>query len=691
MEEDCRMIENAQDRNSEVSCIIDSLVPTCLAAQQQFSNAQIVNIDDTSLVNITPDSVQIIGYSNKRNDNAIEEKKEYEPINGCLYNRNNKTIEDGKQLEQRVRQKIVRDSGYHGASTFRGENGDTKRNIFEELQEIDGLHDDASRGGADERVKNMDGKKKVTIDLHNKDEFCQEPVIENVELSETENQEELCVGDLNKCEFRDDETLCTAKEETVGNITADFDRESPCQNSENSSADDSKDVKYRRKGRRECEVNSEFSYVSDAVNDGFKQLFGDEVVERTEEVIETNEENQETRVGRCRQHMIHSFVEGKNGNTIIINIGHAGLYIAGNNNKIHLPGGGPYVEPNGSLRLVLNRDDVLQSVIKNDPRLFPKALKRDGSCATRRYDKIMNQMRHFQDNGLSEKMEVYSKKLEERFESAREVDLKVVVKVQFVVFCIYKKDLTRAKTELDEAMKLAEHAENRQFLIGRCLIFYANIALYEKQYEKALNYLDQANSVLALFASGEDKAMIWYLYGCVYMNMAALKSEISEELERKAIECFEIEVQHGKEDPDPCVIAKKLQFSMLKRIHIYLRTYASHCHEYQVSKASTAKAKELLDAFEHDLWSEASSAAQVHFAAMRSDYFYRMGQPLRALDIIKTEGAIRARRIGHLPLKEMVDSRISLFEELIMGNERNVMVLEDVSDEAIDNILDEED
>ena len=512
-----------------------------------------------------------------------------------------------------------------------------------------------------------------------------------MELSATEDHGELRVADLTEGKFRDDETVCAAREDSVDKITPPFDQESSCSNAETSSTDGSKAVKYRREGTGACEINSKRSHCSDAINNYFKQLFRGKVIERNEGVVEQDEKHEENRVGRCGKHMFHSFVKGENGDTIILNIRHADLYVAGNENKFFLPGGGGLVGENNSLRLVFNRDNVLQSVIKNDPRLFPKALRRGGSCATGRYDKIMNQTRHFQDNGLTEKMTAYSTRLQEGFESAGEVDLKVVIKVQFVVFCIYQKDLKRAKTELDEARKLAEQAENRQFLIGRCLIFYANIALYEKQYEEALEYLCQANSVLALFASGEDKAMIWYLYGCVYMNMAASKNEVSEELERKAIECFEMEVLHAKEDPDPGVIGKKLQFSILKRIQIYLRTYASYCHEYSVSKASAVKAKELLDAFEHDLWSTASPAAQVHFAAMRSDYFYRMGQPLRALDIIKTDGAGRARKIGHLPLKEMVTSRISLFEELIVGYEKNIMALENVSDEAIDSILNEQD
>ena len=690
MERGCQIIENEHNGTSNATCIIDCLVPTCLTVEQRFPNANVVNVDDASLVNITAETVQIIGYSNNRDNNPIEDREKCEPINGCLNKENYTTIENEKQLKGswKVKQRIVRDNGYHGTTlTFRGEDGDTKRNLVQELQGADGLNGDANCYWEGARVKNVESTGKKPVHSHYKDKFCQEPVIENVELSETEDHGELCVEDLT---VRDDETVCTAKEDSV-DITPPFSQENSCSNAETSCTDSSKVVKYRREGTGACEVNGKRSHLSHAINGYFKQLFGDKVVERNGEVAERDEKYEENRVGRCGKHMFHSFVKGENGDTIIINVAHADLYVAGNENKFFLPGGGAHVEQNSSLHLVFNRDNVLQSVIKNDPRLFPKALRRGGSCATGRYDKIMNQTRHFQDNGLTEKMTAYSTKLQEGFESAGEVDLKVVIKVQFAVFCIYQKDLKRAKTELDEARKLAEQAENRQFLIGRCLIFYANIALYEKQYEEALEYLGQANSVLALFASGEDKAMIWYLYGCVYMNMAASKSEVSEELERSAIECFEMEVQHAKEDPDPGVIAKKLQFSILKRIQIYLRTYASYCHEYSVSKASAAKAKELLDTFEHDLWSKASPAAQVHFAAMRSDYFYRMGQPLRALDIVKTDGAGRARKIGHLPLKEMISSRITLFEELIVGYEKNIMVLENVSDEAIDSILNEQD
>ena len=162
------MIENDHNGASDAACIIDCLVPTCLTVEQRFPNANVVNVDDAALVNITAETVQIIGYSNNRDDNPIEEREECEPINACLNKENYKTIDNDKQLGEngKVKRRIVRDSGYHGTSTFREENGDPKRNLFKELQEADGFNGDANCYCEGARVKNAESKGKKSLRLH---------------------------------------------------------------------------------------------------------------------------------------------------------------------------------------------------------------------------------------------------------------------------------------------------------------------------------------------------------------------------------------------------------------------------------------------------------------------------------------------------------------------------------------------
>ena len=376
--------------------------------------------------------------------------------------------------------------------------------------------------------------------------------------------------------------------------------------------------------------------------------------------------------------------------TVIINIKRAGLLIAGEGNQFKFGNIGLPSLINSGAGLIFHKDDIVRAIIKNDPKLFPKALRRTGSCAGKRYNMIMAQTRNFQDSGLTEKLEVFSEKLLKGLKEKEDIDLQVVVMIQRTVAYIYLKDtksLEKAKTELENIIKLAEKARNNQLLIGRCLQYLAYVATAQGKEYEALEYLDQASSIMALFVSGEDKAFISYLYGNVYLELAGRLKKPSAEFEMKAVEFFESDIKHVQEDEDKSLISKRIHFSTLKQITMLLRSYSFHSPQYSVPKEYLSRAKKLLDLFECKFWDEASAAAKVFFAAFRADYFARTGNMTRALDILNTEGIAATKKVaGVKPLVNLIKDRLKLYPQIVSMKRRPAAAV-DTTLNAVEDVL----
>ena len=403
------------------------------------------------------------------------------------------------------------------------------------------------------------------------------------------------------------------------------------------------------------------------------------------EIDDLNDENIDEKSKSTEGRSVRCFMKSKNFNFLVI-IKNAALVAIGDTNINFF---NQETEVQARKDLIFERGRILKTVIVNDPQMFPDALRRQGSCSGARYDKLMHQMRYFQDTGQGCTLLRYSEKLIKGFEAKGEIDLQVVLLIQRSVLYIYRNDLSAARQELAMALEIVSKAHNNQLLVGRCLTYLGNISLYEKDYVKALAYLDEAMAVLAFHVSNEDKALVAYLNGCVLMGMAAELDVPSESLESKAIDCFDIEIKHAVEDPDTTVVEKKRQFATLKKIRILLRSYFPVGFNGDVPQKNIEKAKTLLDLFELKCWGEASDAAKVHFYASQADYFNCMQQPHRALDIVKIQGAKTAYKIGHEPLLQIIDSRIQMYTRLASLLKQDVDLMNDVSDESIDRLLED--
>ena len=326
-------------------------------------------------------------------------------------------------------------------------------------------------------------------------------------------------------------------------------------------------------------------------------------------------------------------------------------------------------------------------VVANDPKMFPGALRRSGSCDSSVYERITNLMKKYQDCGECKRLEVVSEKLIATFRAKGDIDLEVVVRIHRGVMYIYQNNLILAEREINEAMVLAERAENRQFLIARCELYLAHIALYRKEHDTVMELLERAKSNLFLYVSCEDSALLLYLLGYLNMNKAAESIEHFETLESSAIACFDDEIRHAMEDPSESAVKKKQIFATLKKVSILLRTYSPPMFEHEASEDNVNKAKQLLDEFELRLWTDASPAGKLHFAVLQADYFFRKGQPVRALDIIQAEGQQKAQSIGHKPLLQMVKSRIEIYEKIVPPADDEIERLDEEIDDFIEELL----
>ena len=380
---------------------------------------------------------------------------------------------------------------------------------------------------------------------------------------------------------------------------------------------------------------------------------------------------------------VSSHIPGENGG-IDLFVREAKHVISGTGNHVNIYG--QCLGENGT-NIKVESEKFLETIVPDNPNLFPNRLRRTGAFNGKRCKMITATMRHFQDNGLKDKLEDYSKKLLVKLQIKREFDLQVVTKIHRGVLYIYQKNLATAEVEINEAMTLAEKAENRQWLIARCHIYLAHINLYLEDYETALEYLEMARSFLVLCVSSEDSALLLYLRGYIYMNLAGKAAEPCESYERLAIECFDDEIRHASLDGNEDAFRKKLQFATLKKINILLRTYSPSMFNLEALEENMGEAKRLIDYFERNLWTDASLPAKLHYDIFRADYCFRSGVPERALDILIRDAKQQAKSIGHAPLIQMVESRIEVYQRVVSMTEKKMASLEEYSDESIDELL----
>ena len=401
---------------------------------------------------------------------------------------------------------------------------------------------------------------------------------------------------------------------------------------------------------------------------------------------ETNEEDAET-VTSKENMIVSSCTQGRNGD-IKVYVNKATYVVCGTENTINI--NGQRLEKKGT-NITVDKKKCLEIVVSDDRNMFPYRLQRTGSFNGKRYHAISEMMRYFQDNGLNEKLEICSKQLLDRFREKGEFDLQVVTKIHRGISHIYQKNLSTAEVEINEAMALAEKAENRLWLIARCQLYLAHIFLYREEYKTAEEYVEMARSFLVYCVSSEDSALLLYLRGYIYMNLAGKGDEPCEPYERKAIECFDDEIMHAVLEENKEASQKKLRFATLKKITIFLRTYSPSMFFFEAFEKQIGEAKELMDSFEKQLWKDASPPARLHFEVLRADYCYRSGVSERALFILNSDAREQAKSIGHAPLVQMVESRIEIYQKDVLLTQKKVVPRAEISDKTIDELVEMDD
>lgn len=253
---------------------------------------------------------------------------------------------------------------------------------------------------------------------------------------------------------------------------------------------------------------------------------------------------------------------------IVIVIKEAAIVVAGNNNKVQ----DTRIKKTENCELEIKFNENIVCVIKNNPKMFPNALRRSGPCAGQAYGLIMVKTRNLTDAGLTQEFICFTDRLLVKTREKKHKDLFVSVLLQRVLFHIYAKETEVALKELEEAKQLSENCMNRSLLLGRCHTLEAYVKVYLSEFEDALDHLEQAKCYLFSLVSGEEKGMICYLIGYIYMKMAGMEKGPRDQLETKAIEYFQLHDRHVNEDSEREVAEKEMQYGILKQATVYLRT-----------------------------------------------------------------------------------------------------------------------
>ena len=384
-------------------------------------------------------------------------------------------------------------------------------------------------------------------------------------------------------------------------------------------------------------LESDSSSLISVPNDSALDCTMDESVEKNESsrpVSQNNATHDLTEASQCND--LVSNIELNERINIYFVFRKAGVVVIGNNSTISLNSLNPKESEDSDVKFSISPDDLCY-IVRNDLRNFPGTLRMSGSIAGKRYKYIMTCMKNYQDRGLTQELEKFSSAMMSRLKNS-EVDLTAVILLERALYFVYRKSLEDAKAVIDEVIQMATNAENSSLLLGRCHIFRAHVLLYEKKYKETLTCLDDAASFLEGFASGEDKAYCCYLYGWTYLKMTDETTEQRHYFETKALEYFEMEIQHAREDPEPRVLEKKMHYSLFKQISVYLRTYSKYSKLLQVDDKGIEKANRLLNHFDDFYYDTAPPATRTYYFTLRSDYFFRKKRFDRAFRILESDG-----------------------------------------------------
>eukprot|EP00112_Aurelia_sp_Birch-Aquarium-sp1_P008396 Seg1923.4 transcript_id=Seg1923.4/GoldUCD/mRNA.D3Y31 product="hypothetical protein" protein_id=Seg1923.4/GoldUCD/D3Y31 len=352
--------------------------------------------------------------------------------------------------------------------------------------------------------------------------------------------------------------------------------------------------------------------------------------------------------------------------------------IIGNNTEIQLPCRGNTVRSSSQAGNAVARYSMTASnlvfqtpqnmrylVFNNLTKAYPDVLSTTGAIAKSKHTSIINYCQDLRNKGEFQKHQRVLDYCRLKV-GQKDPDLLISFNLEEALALINKSDVTAANKSLETLKTIAVKAKNSSLLLGRIYVFMANIDLRQKDYKQAIKMLDIASNYLEYFASGDEKTFLCYIYGVTYMMHAGECQSPDEELENRALQYFDLYLQHAKiHEGCGYFVRRGINYVMFQKASIYLRTYNNVFRDCQVSKWAVEMAKECLKFVEDATEFAKEHATKIKIISIKSDIAYREEEFGRARNILM-EGIALSKDEAFIPfiVKEALEERLAFLKKV---------------------------
>ena len=321
--------------------------------------------------------------------------------------------------------------------------------------------------------------------------------------------------------------------------------------------------------------------------------------------------------------------------------------VIGNDTELHLPyksniGCSQNQESNVDTRpstmasnLVFQAPQYMKCLVFNQfPKAYPDVLHTTGAMAKPKHTKVIDCCQDLRYGG---KFHEHGRLLDHHRRKVGQNDADCLVSFNLEeAWALFKSNnVTAANKSLETTKAIAVKAVNSSLLLGRIHVFMANIQLIQNDYKEALKMLDIGSYYLQHFPSGDEKTFLCYMYGLALMMLAGECRSPNEQLEQKALQFFDLYLQHAKIRKCCAEFVRRgINCVMFKKAAMHLRTYNNIFRDSKVSSRAVEMAKECLKVVEDAPEIAKEYDTKIKIMSIKSDISHREKELGKAEDII---------------------------------------------------------
>ena len=264
----------------------------------------------------------------------------------------------------------------------------------------------------------------------------------------------------------------------------------------------------------------------------------------------------------------------------------------------------------------------------------------------REFEKLLETIESYQDNGEFKKHDVLVDLAIHRYEERKNFTMVLVLKIEKSATHSYQGRWNRANKLLVSVIKSHLPTEYSDIIKARAYyLLVANLRRKEK-YRKSktdvlLKFLDRSKYLLDAYHSPEDWSELYQTNGCVWMDSID-KGDVEGE---EAMDCFRKAIYYSQQDDRVRVQMKRQSYVHLQIATIHLRCSSTSAlaQENVCTLDDINEAEKHLNIIQSEFGTTIPTATRMLFSKTQSVLFYRQGKYQKAKDNAKDarESALR--------------------------------------------------